>query len=126
MKYLTKLKSFTNSKANIKTFEQRQLKRQRWFIPYNNKNLIKLALNKIQIITPTIIEEVLKELSFHTNYSGFSIVIPGYFQNDYSMSIYKNFKDFEKNKKEDENGLCEYKGMVKLEDWEINADKYNL
>jgi len=96
-------------------------------IPYNNIHLIKLALERSKLIKSTIIDMIIVELYDMIPEGLVSLNI--IFNNDdtfqgfygiYSHNTMVNFLEFKR--KESLKDM----GSIKLEDWEVNANKYNV
>jgi hypothetical protein len=117
----------------MKYLEKYNFNRIYYHIPYNTESLIKLAINKLQIPKTTLdkilacdelFENLQTDINCHKNVKGCFIVIEfkkfsGYWIITKKNSMTDAIKFFKETN--DING-----GVIKLEDWEISANKYNL
>ena len=98
-------------------------------IPYNNLELIKLSLERCKLVSTGMIESIMSDLDNNdligegltSLYIIFSQdnVCQGYY-GIYTENTMVNFLEFKRKE-----GLKD-KGFIKLEDWEVDAKKYNL
>ena len=135
MKHLIKIKDFKLNEKFNKAYENKGKNKISiftfipffYYIPYTDKTLFELAVNKISIrdkLKTQIIEDsnnfiMLGRIGFfisifsHTYYTYYSVDDSEELEIGYSHYI-RNYKNII------------YKGEIKLEDYEIAANKYNL
>jgi len=114
----------------IKTYEKNK-KKQFWFIPYINSKLIQLALTKLLETNPNLnitkkeIIKISKSLSSDTKI-GILISTASLFEDSSYEIWYGTTEEELKIGMELFSKYAEYQGEITLEDWEIDANKYNL